>query len=152
MPYAAISYDIKPGFEDEIAEVLANFRRPDSPVVLDDAGEQIGRLLGTAVFVRGELMIRVIHYEGCELADVSRYMARQPGVYEVLRNLGPYLAAPRDASGEAGFRASFGQNTVRCLSQFSVEQAAGSAVEPAVGSAGGTAAETALEPARVGAA
>ena len=121
VPYAAISYHIKPGFEDEIAEVLANFRRPDSPVVRDDAGEPIGRLLGTAVFVHGELMLRVIHYEGCELADVSRYMARQPGVYEVLRNLGPYLATPRDAADEDGFRASFGRNTVRCLAQFSVD-------------------------------
>ena len=135
MPYAAISYHIKPGFEDEIAEVLANFRRPSSPVVLDDAGEPIGRLLGTAVFVHGELMIRVMHYEGCELADVSRYMGRQPGVYEVLRNLAPYLATPRDATDESSFRTSFGQNTVRCLAQFSVDSPPGTALSTAAGAA-----------------
>jgi SchA/CurD like domain len=33
MPFAAITYDIKAGHEDEVAEVFGDFRRPTSSVV-----------------------------------------------------------------------------------------------------------------------
>ncbi|WP_283133364.1 SchA/CurD-like domain-containing protein [Rhizohabitans arisaemae] len=117
MPFTAITYDIKPGYEDEIAEVFARFRRVSDPVVRNAAGEDVGRVLGTALFIKDATMVRFIEYEG-DLAEVARYMAVQPGVREVEERLVPYLSAPRDTATVEGFAATFAKNTMRCLSQF----------------------------------
>ena len=80
MPYAAITYDVKPGHEDEIAELFANFQRADTPVLRNEAGEEVGRLVGTAVFIRGGTLVRFIHYEGDFIA-VAKHMGQQKGVH-----------------------------------------------------------------------
>ncbi|MFV2109910.1 SchA/CurD-like domain-containing protein [Micromonospora sp. LOL_015] len=95
MPFAAITYDIKPGHENDIAEVLAGFRRVGSASVTDGSGQSAGRILSTAVFIREATMVRFIEYEG-DLNAIARHMASQPGVQEVERKLKPYLASPRD--------------------------------------------------------
>ncbi|HTI20714.1 MAG TPA: SchA/CurD-like domain-containing protein [Kutzneria sp.] len=119
MPYAAISYRIKPGHEDEIAAIFANFQRVDTPELSDDAGDQVGRLLGTAVFVKGENLVRVIHYEG-DFAAVGRHMARQQGVHKLEAELAPYLLDQRDTSSPEGFAAYFRDATMRSIAQLSV--------------------------------
>jgi hypothetical protein len=115
--FAAITYDIKDGHEDEIAEVFRGFRRVDSPVVRDAGGAETARILATAVFIRGATMVRVIQYEG-DLEQVARFMATQPGVREVERRLAPYLAAPRDTDTVEGFVRTFTASTLRCVSQL----------------------------------
>jgi hypothetical protein len=123
MPYAAISYDIKPGYEDEIAELFASFRRVDSPVLRSDDGQQVGALLGTAVFIRDGLLVRFIHYEG-DISEVGRHMSRQPGVHHLEQALKPYLATPRDTAAPDRFEAFFAKNLLRCVQQFSVPHTA----------------------------
>lgn len=118
MPYAAITYKVKPGHEDEIADIFAAFRRVDSPVLYDEEGKESGRLLGTAVFIKDEFMVRVIHYEG-DLADVARKMARHPGVHDLEGRLAPYLAEQRDTRTPEGFGEYFRNATMRCISQLS---------------------------------
>ncbi|MFE0155622.1 SchA/CurD-like domain-containing protein [Nonomuraea sp. NPDC059007] len=118
MPYAAITYKVKPGHEDEIAEIFAGFQRVDSPVLRDDTGRESGRLLGTAVFIKGEFMVRFIHYEG-ELADVARKMATHPGVHHLEGRLAPYLAEQRDTATPEGFGTYFKDAMMRCISQLS---------------------------------
>lgn len=120
MPYAAITYDVKPGHEDAIAGIFASFTRVKSPVLHDEQGAESGRLLGTAVFIRDDLMVRVIHYEG-DLADVSRHMADQPGVHALEAKLAPYLAVPRDNRGQEKFGRYFRAATMRCISQLCVD-------------------------------
>ncbi|MGW2425632.1 SchA/CurD-like domain-containing protein [Streptomyces sp. NPDC001709] len=119
MPYAAITYDIKPGHDEEIAEIFAGFQRADSTVLRDDSGAEVGRLLGTAVFMKDGLLVRVIHYEG-DIKDVGRHMARQRGVHIVEERLKPYLAAPRDTATAEGFQRHFAGSLMRCISQLSV--------------------------------
>ncbi|WP_018681669.1 SchA/CurD-like domain-containing protein [Actinokineospora enzanensis] len=118
MPFAAISYRVRPGNEDEIAEIFAGFRRVSTPVLTDEQGREAGRLLGTAVFIKDDNLVRVIHYEG-EFAAVARHMARQGGVHQLEERLAPYLAEPRDTSTPDGFRAYFADATMRCISQLS---------------------------------
>ncbi len=120
MPYAAITYNVKPGHEDEIAEIFARFQRVGSPVLRNEEGRQVGRLLGTAVFIQDGFMVRVIHYQG-DLADVSRHMARQPGVHQIEEQLVPYLAQQRDTSTPEAFGAHFRRATMRCISQLSAD-------------------------------
>jgi hypothetical protein len=119
MPFAAITYDIRPGHEEEIAGVLAGFRRVGSPAVTDGQGRTAGRILSTAVFIRDATMVRFIEYEG-DLTAVARHMAAQPGVQEVERRLKPYLAAPRDTGTVEGFVRTFESSLLRCLTQMSV--------------------------------
>jgi SchA/CurD like domain len=117
MPFAAITYDIKPGCEDGIASIFQSFTRPASPVVRDENGTKTAEILATAVFIRDATMVRVIQYDG-SLDEVARYMASQPGVQEVERRLKPYLASPRDTATVAGFVKTFHDSTLRCISQL----------------------------------
>lgn len=117
MPFAAITYDIRPGFEDEIAAIFRSFARPASPVARDDEGREKARIVATAVFIRDALMVRVIQYDGA-LDEVLAYVAGQPGVQEVERQLKPYLASPRDTGTAQGFAETFRKSTLRCISQL----------------------------------
>jgi hypothetical protein len=101
---SAISYDIQPGFETEIAEIFSpkNFKRANTPIIRNAAGKVVGRIIGTGLFLRGDAMARIIQYEG-ELEDVARHMAAQDGVHEAERAIAPYLRVPRDTETEAGF-------------------------------------------------
>lgn len=122
MPFVALTYDIKPGFEDELAEVFGHFRPVGSSAVPNASGEQAGRILATAVFIRDATLVRFIEYEG-DLDAVARHMAMQPGVREVERKLKPYLSKPRDTDTVEGFVATFKRSMLRCLSQLAVPRA-----------------------------
>jgi len=120
MPYAAITYRVKPGHEDEIAEIFAGFQRVDTPEYAGDTGEAAGRLLGTAVFVKDEFLVRVIHYEG-DFAAVGKHMAAQKGVHILEAKLAPFLAEQRDTSSPEAFGAYFRNATMRSVSQLTVD-------------------------------
>lgn len=119
MPYAALTYRVRPGHEDEIAEIFAKFQRVDTPEVPDADGTTVGRLLGTAVFVKDDVLVRVIHYEG-DFGLISRHLSGQRGVHLIEQQLAPYLAQPRDTSTPQGFGEYFRNATMRCVSQLSV--------------------------------
>ncbi|WP_431983465.1 SchA/CurD-like domain-containing protein [Streptomyces qinglanensis] len=119
MPFAAITYDIKAGYEKEISEIFGAFRRVNSPVVRDGAGGETARILSTAVFIRDATMVRVIEYEG-DLDAVARHMATQPGVREVEEKLAPYLSRPRTTDTVEGFVATFRRSLLTCMAQMSV--------------------------------
>jgi hypothetical protein len=118
MPVAAVTYDIKPGHEEEIAEVFGSFRRVGGSPVIRDAGEaEAGRIRSTAVFIRDAVLVRFIEYDG-DLDAVLRFMAVQPGVQELERRLAPFLASPRQTATPEGFVETFHRSELRCLSQL----------------------------------
>ncbi|GLW06762.1 SchA/CurD [Microtetraspora sp. NBRC 13810] len=120
MPFAAITYRVKPGFEDEIAEIFAGFQRVNTPVMREEDGRQAGRLLGTAVFIKDDVMVRVIHYEG-DFGAVAAHMAGQRGVHLIEEKLAPYLAVQRDTSTPEAFGRYFADAAMRPISQLSVD-------------------------------
>lgn len=120
MPYAAITYRVKPGYEDEIAAIFAEFQRVNTPVLRDEQATQVGNLVGTAVFIKDDVMVRVIHYEG-EFSAIAKHMATQQGVHLIEERLAPYLARQRDTSTPEAFGAYFRDATMRCVSQLSLE-------------------------------
>lgn len=134
MPYAAITYDVKPGFEDEIAEIFGEFKRASSPILRNEDGEEVGKLLGTGVFISPDgVMVRFIHYSGtATIDDIGRHMASQTGVHEIEDKLKPYLSKPRDTATPEKFRAYFAKSVMRCISQMSIENFAPGAVAPPV--------------------
>lgn len=120
MPYAAIMYRVEPGHEDEIADIFTNFRRVDTPDFTAQDGSAAGRLLGTAVFVLEDVVVRVIHYEG-DFAALGRHMASQQGVHTAEAALQPLLLEPRDTSSPAAFAEYFRKATMRTVAQFTVD-------------------------------
>ena len=126
MPFAALTYDILSGFENEVAEVFQNFRRPPSTDVPGSSGATEARMLATAVFIRDSMLVRVIEYEG-DLDAVARFMASQPGVQEVERKLKPFLRSRRDTDTVEGFVKNFRASMLRSVVQVSAprETAAG---------------------------
>lgn len=130
MPFAALTYDIQSGYEDQVAEVFQNFRRPPSADVRDDGGEVAARILATAVFIRDGLLVRFIEYEG-DLDAVARHMAAMPGVQEVERKLKPFLSKPRDTGTVDGFVATFQRSLLRSVAQQAVPRVGGQPAPPA---------------------
>ncbi|WP_405773861.1 SchA/CurD-like domain-containing protein [Streptomyces sp. NBC_01538] len=120
MPYAAITYRVKPGHEEEVAAIFAGFRRVDTPDFAGEAGETAGRLLGTAVFIKDDVLVRFIHYEG-DFSAVARHMAGQKGVHVLEDKLAPFLAVERDTSSPQGFAEYFRNATMRSLAQLTVD-------------------------------
>jgi hypothetical protein len=129
MPLAAITYRVKPGYDEEIAAIFAGFQRVNTPVLRDADGNEVGKLLGTEVFLKDDILVRIIHYEG-DFAAVGRHMSMQRGVHLLEEKLAPYLAESRDTSKPEGFQSYFSAAVMRCISQL------GSA-EPAVADRGG---------------
>jgi hypothetical protein len=117
MPFAGITYKVKPGFDDEIAWIFSpeNFTRVDSPILRDPDGAEIGYLTCTGLFIQDDTMIRVIQHDGGCLADIRRHMSVQDGVHDAERQLVPYLAAARDTSTPEGFMAHFDRSTMTVL-------------------------------------
>lgn len=130
MPFAALTYDIQSGYEDQVAEVFQNFRRPPSAEVPGNGGEVAARILATAVFIRDGLLVRFIEYEG-DLEAVARHMAEMPGVQDVERKLKPYLSKPRDTATVDGFVATFQRSLLRSVAQQAVPRAGQQPVQPA---------------------
>jgi hypothetical protein len=120
MPYAAIMYKVEPGHDDEIAEIFAGFQRMDSPVFRDGQGNEAGRLLGTAVFVKDDVVVRIIHFSG-DFSAVGRHVGAQRGVHLIEEKLAPLLAQKRDTAGAENFQAYFRDAAMRCVSQLSVD-------------------------------
>ncbi|MEV0980887.1 SchA/CurD-like domain-containing protein [Streptomyces sp. NPDC049915] len=119
MPFAAITYDIKPGHERELTEIFGSFRRVKGSRVEDPSGQEAGTILATAVFLRDDTLVRVIEYTG-DLEAVARHMAMQPGVREVERKLKPYLTRPRDTDTVEGFVATFKRSLLNTVAQISI--------------------------------
>jgi hypothetical protein len=102
--FAAISYNIRPDTEAEIAEIFSatGFKRTGSPVVYDADGNEVGLIPATGLFIGDDSMVRIIQYQG-ELDDVARHMSRQTTVKFAEQRLSPFLAEPRDTQTEQGF-------------------------------------------------
>ena len=120
MPYAAITYRVKTGHEEEIARIFGGSQRVSSPVLRDESGNEVGRLLGTVVFLKDDVLVRVIHYEG-DFAAIGRHMGAQRNVHVLEEQLAPYLAAPRDTSSPEKFRAHFREATMRRIGELTVD-------------------------------
>ena len=118
MPFGAISYGVRPGHEDEIAEVFSagNFQRASSPILHDESGAVVGRLLATGLFIQDTDMVRVIQFEG-DGSAIARHMAAQPGVHRAEERIAPFLAESRDTRTVDGFRAHFRRSAMRPVQQ-----------------------------------
>jgi SchA/CurD like domain-containing protein len=109
----SLLYKIKPGTEQAVEELFRSSGRPQHDV-LNDAGEVVGRLLTTMVFVGSGTCVRVIEVEG-DLRDVSRHMGRQPAVRQFEDGIEQYLSEPRDMRSPEGAQRFYRDAGMRCV-------------------------------------
>lgn len=80
---------MKPGTEDTVAEILADYASPEPRV--DDTT----RLCRTSLFLHGNRVVRAIEVRG-DLLAALRHVAEQPEVRAVEEAINPYLEQDRD--------------------------------------------------------
>ncbi|MEU3730823.1 SchA/CurD-like domain-containing protein [Streptomyces sp. NPDC033538] len=85
----ALTFTVKPGSEEAVAEVLADYASPEPRV--DDTT----RLCRTSLFLHGNRVVRAIEVRG-DLLAALRHVAEQPEVRAVEEALNPYLEQDRD--------------------------------------------------------
>jgi hypothetical protein len=103
--HLAIIWKVRSGTEDEVRELFRNYGRPEH-TIRDEEGNEKGKLLATQVFMRENVVVRVVEFEG-EFLDVAPHMGRQQVVRELEEKLDPYLENPRDMSTPEGARKFF---------------------------------------------
>jgi heme-degrading monooxygenase HmoA len=85
----AITFTVKPGSEQAVAEILSGYTSPQADV----AGG--GRLRRTSLYMHGNRVVRAVEVEG-ELVRALRHVAAQREVREVEEAINPYLEQDRD--------------------------------------------------------
>jgi hypothetical protein len=105
--YFALMWDVKPGTEDQVRELFHNYGRPDH-TIRDEDGNEVGTLLSTQVFMKGNTVVRVVETtDGVTLPVVGQHMGKQPAIRELEDKLDSLVADPRDMSTAEGARAFF---------------------------------------------
>lgn len=113
MPSFALMWSVKPGTEDAVRELFHNYGRPD-PVVRDSEGNVTGQLLSTQVFMKGNVVVRVMEVEG-DLPAVARHLQTQEAIQNLESQLDQYLEEPRDHSSPEAMARFFAQSAMELL-------------------------------------
>jgi hypothetical protein len=106
-------WSVKPGTEDAVKELFHNYGRPD-PVVRDADGNVTGELIGTQVFMKGNVVVRVMEVEG-DLAAVARHLQTQEAIQSLEASLDQYLEEPRDHSSPEAMANFFRNSAMELL-------------------------------------
>lgn len=113
MAYFALMWSVKPGSEDAVKELFHNYGRPD-PVVRDGDGNVTGQLLSTLVFMKDNVIVRVMEVEG-DLPAVARHLQRQEAIQNLEASLDQYLEEPRDHSSPEAMARFFASSAMELL-------------------------------------
>ncbi len=113
--YWALMWDIKPGSQDAVRQAFKEYGRPDH-TIRDEDGNEVGTLLSTQVFMKGNTVIRVVETtDDVPLPVLGQHMGRQPAISELENKLDEYVAEPRDMSTPEGAREFFMKSTMELL-------------------------------------
>ncbi|MCQ9185640.1 antibiotic biosynthesis monooxygenase [Streptomyces sp. IBSBF 2953] len=96
----ALTFTVKPGSEDIVAKILADYASPEPKV--DDTT----RLCRTSLFMHGNRVVRAIEVRG-DLLSALRHVSRQPEVRAVEEAINPYLEQDRDLNDPESARVFF---------------------------------------------
>ncbi|KUN42086.1 protein in whiE locus [Streptomyces longwoodensis] len=111
----ALTFTVKPGSEEKVAEILAGYASPEPRV--DDTT----RLCRTSLFLHGNRVVRAIEVRG-DLLAALRHVARQPEVRAVEEAINPYLEQDRDLDDPESARVFFTRAALPAVHHVTVEQ------------------------------
>nr|WP_198151817.1 TcmI family type II polyketide cyclase [Kibdelosporangium sp. MJ126-NF4]CEL19952.1 WhiE I protein of unknown function [Kibdelosporangium sp. MJ126-NF4]CTQ97176.1 WhiE I protein of unknown function [Kibdelosporangium sp. MJ126-NF4] len=106
----AVTFRVRPGTEEAVAELLATYDSPNLRVD-DDT-----RLVSTSVFMHGTTIVRMLEIEG-DLIKVMRHLSQEPTIQHVETELHKYLVEEdkRDMSDPEGARKFFAKAMMRTV-------------------------------------
>lgn len=116
----ALIWTVKPGTEQQVEELFANYQSPER-IIRDEEGNEQGKLLSTQVFMKDNTIVRVMEIEG-DLRRVAVHLGKQPGIRELESKLDPLIETPRDMSTPEGAREFFMSSAMRCLVARKLEE------------------------------
>ena len=96
----ALTFTVKPGTEDIVAKILADYDSPQARV------DENTRLRRTSLFMYGNRVVRAVEVEG-DLMAALRHVSRQPEVRAVEEAINPYLEQDRDLTDPDSARMFF---------------------------------------------
>jgi heme-degrading monooxygenase HmoA len=114
----AITFTVKPGSEEQVARLLADYESPKAQV--DDTT----RLLRTSLYMHGNRVVRAVEVTG-DLGNALRHVAQQPGVRAVEEAINPYLEEDRDLTDPASARAFFARAALPAVEHATSDPQAG---------------------------
>ncbi|OPF78463.1 protein in whiE locus [Streptomyces antioxidans] len=96
----ALTFTVKPGSEDAVAKILADYASPEARV------DETTRLSRTSVFMSGNRVVRAVEVKG-DLTAALRFVARQPEIRAAEEALNPYLEEDRNLDDPSSAREFF---------------------------------------------
>lgn len=109
----ALIWTVKPGSEQTVEDLFSNYGRPD-PVVRDQNGNVVGQLISTQVFMKDNMIVRVLEVEG-DMRAVAAHLGQQPAIRNLEEQLDQYLEKPRNMSTPEGAAKFFRETMMKCL-------------------------------------
>lgn len=101
----AITFTVKPGSRQRVAEILAGYTSPNAEV------NETTRLHRTSLFIHGNRVVRAVEVRG-DLIAALRHVAMQPEVRAVEEAINPYLEQDRDLNNPDSAREFFARAAV----------------------------------------
>lgn len=111
----ALTFTVKPGSEETVAKILADYASPDPKV---DAAT---RLCRTSLFMHGNRVVRAIEVRG-DLLAALRHVSRQPEVRAVEEAINPYLEQDRDLNDPESARVFFTRAALPAVHHVTAEK------------------------------
>lgn len=87
----ALLFTVKPGMEEQAANILTTYDRPPSQV------NEHTQLVSTTVFMKGNIIVRVLEIDG-RLEEAVAHLSQQEAIRKAEEALNPLLEQPRDFS------------------------------------------------------
>jgi len=85
----ALLFTIRPGTENEAAEIFRTYGRPSVQAAAET------RLVSTSVFMKDNIIVRIFDIDG-QLEDAMAFLPQQEAVRKAEEELNPLLEYPRD--------------------------------------------------------
>ncbi|MFJ8593388.1 SchA/CurD-like domain-containing protein [Streptomyces sp. NPDC093598] len=111
----ALTFTVKPGSEEIVAKILADYASPDPRV--DDTT----RLCRTSLFMHGNRVVRAVEVRG-DLLAALRHVARQPEVRAVEEAINPHLEQDRDLNDPESARVFFTRAALPAVHHVTAER------------------------------
>ncbi|MFB7460146.1 MULTISPECIES: SchA/CurD-like domain-containing protein [unclassified Streptomyces] len=111
----ALTFTVKPGSEQKVADILANYEPPEADV------DGTTRLCRTSLFMHGNRVVRAIEVRG-DLLVALRHVAQQPQIRKTEEALNPYLEQDRDLDDPESARVFFTRAALPAVHHVTVGQ------------------------------
>ncbi|WP_055590958.1 SchA/CurD-like domain-containing protein, partial [Streptacidiphilus griseoplanus] len=115
----AITFTVKPGSEEAVAEILAGYTSPRARV------DEHTRLLRTSLYMHGNRVVRAVEVEG-DLGAALRHVAQQPEVRAVEEAINPHLEEARDFADPGSVQSFFARAALPAVHHCEAAGAVGS--------------------------